>query len=156
MKNTIYFDLDGTLVNLYNVPNWLQKIRNEDTSPFLEAEPLVNFSLFARYVNCLQKQGVRIGVITWTTKCSTQEYHNAVASAKREYLARHLPSVKFDEIHILPYGEPKEQVKKDGDFLVDDEYNNLANWGNGSIKAENIMNFLKEEVTRIRILKNVY
>lgn len=45
---TIYFDLDGTLVNLYNVPNWLQKIRSEDVSPYLDAEPLVNFSLFAR------------------------------------------------------------------------------------------------------------
>lgn len=144
--NTIYFDLDGTLVNLYSVPNWLQKLRSEDTSPYLEAEPLVNFSLFARYINRLQKKGVRIGVITWTAKHSTTEYHNAVASAKKKYLAKHLPSVKFDEIHILPYGEPKEQLKNDGDFLVDDEYNNLVSWGNGAINAEDIMKFLKESV----------
>lgn len=145
---TIYFDLDGTLVNLYNVPNWLQKIRSEDVTPYLDAEPLINFSLFARYVNRLQKQGVRIGVITWTSKHSTTEYHNAVASAKRKYLEKHLPSVKFDEIHILPYGEPKEQIKKDGDFLVDDEDNNLVNWGNGSINANEVMNFLKNLLER--------
>lgn len=142
--NTIYFDLDGTLVNLYSVPNWLQKLRSEDASPYLEAEPLVNFSLLARYINRLQKKGVRIGVITWTAKHSTVEYHDAVASAKRKYLAKHLPSVKFDEIHILPYGEPKEQLKSNGDFLVDDEYNNLVNWGFGAINAENVMEFLRD------------
>lgn len=86
---------------------------------------------------------MRIGVITWTSKHSATEYHNAVASAKRKYLAKHLPSVKFDEIHILPYGEPKEQIKKDGDFLVDDENNNLVNWGNGSVNANEVMNFLR-------------
>ena len=40
----IYFDLDGTLADFYSVDNWLQKILENDSSPYREARPLQNFS----------------------------------------------------------------------------------------------------------------
>ena len=33
MKITINFDLDGCLVGLYDVPNWLEMLIAEDTAP---------------------------------------------------------------------------------------------------------------------------
>ena len=39
---TIYFDMDGTIANLYGVDNWLPKLRAESTSPYSEAMPLVD------------------------------------------------------------------------------------------------------------------
>ena len=35
---TIYFDMDGTIANLYAVENWLPKLRNKDESPYAEAK----------------------------------------------------------------------------------------------------------------------
>ena len=34
MKKAIYFDLDGTLANLYGVENWLEYLIKEDTYPY--------------------------------------------------------------------------------------------------------------------------
>ena len=48
---TIYFDMDGTIANLYAVENWLPKLRNEDASPYTDAEPLVRLATLARLLN---------------------------------------------------------------------------------------------------------
>ena len=39
--DSIIFDMDGTIADLYGVDDWLTKLRNEDISPYLECEPLV-------------------------------------------------------------------------------------------------------------------
>lgn len=87
---TIFFDLDGTIANLYSVPNWLLKLRNSDVSPYEEAAPLFRLNNIARLLNTLQKNGIRIGVITWLSKNSNPAYDRAVRRAKRRWLARHL------------------------------------------------------------------
>lgn len=33
----ICFDMDGTIADLYAVPNWLDKLRAEDASPYADA-----------------------------------------------------------------------------------------------------------------------
>lgn len=33
MEKKIWFDMDGTIANLYGDPNWLEKIRAYDASP---------------------------------------------------------------------------------------------------------------------------
>ena len=35
---TIWFDMDGTIANLYGVENWLPKLRAHDASPYADAE----------------------------------------------------------------------------------------------------------------------
>ena len=74
----IYFDMDGTLVDFYGVPNWLPKLRSYDPSPYTQAKPLLNFSLFARYVNILQRLGYTVGIISWLSKDSIPVYDEAV------------------------------------------------------------------------------
>ena len=61
---TIWFDMDGTIADLYGVENWLPKLRSSDPSPYAEAKPMLNFSLFARYLNKLQVKGYKIGIIS--------------------------------------------------------------------------------------------
>ncbi len=39
-KPMICFDMDGTIADLYNVPNWLERLQAEDATPYLEAKPL--------------------------------------------------------------------------------------------------------------------
>lgn len=126
---TIWFDLDGTLGSLYTVENWLPMLRAYDPTPYAIAKPLVNMSRLARYIHKVQRMGHEVGVISWLSKCSTPEYDADVTAAKYAWLRKHLPSVDFDAIHIVPYGLPKQTfAMSDDDILFDDEERNRDNW----------------------------
>ena len=105
MKRGIYFDLDGTVANLYGVEGWLADLEAENVRPYVVAKPMVNLSLLARYIHKAQQMGYVVGVISWLSKCGSPSYDEAVTTAKREWLAKHLPSVEWDEIHIVKSNE---------------------------------------------------
>lgn len=118
---TIFFDMDGTLNRLYDYPNWLNKLRAFDPSPYAEAEVNLNMSLLARYLNKLRTMGYRIAIISWLSQAPDPAYDQAVTVAKHEWLRNHLGSVTFDYIHITPYGVPKESfITEEDDILFDD------------------------------------
>lgn len=121
MNKAIYFDMDGTLANLYGVDNWLEKLRNYDASPYAEADVKLNMQALAHRLNRLQKHGYTIGVISWLSKESNKEYDEEVAKAKSEWLKKHLGSVKFDEIHFVKYGKRKSRVAKVKDGILFDD-----------------------------------
>lgn len=126
---TIYLDLDGTLVNFYGVPNWLECLEAQDSTPYRVAKPLVHLSTLARYLNRLQARGYNIGIISWLSKSGTDKFNAEVAEVKRDWLAKHLPSVQWDEIHIVPYGVPKSNCATCSNaILFDDEQRNLNEW----------------------------
>lgn len=137
----IYFDMDGTIANLYSVDGWLEYLINRDTTPYEVAQPMVNFSTLARLLHKLQRNGYTIGIISWTAKNSTEEYNERVAQAKRQWLAKHLPSVSFDEIHIVAYGTPKSTCGKG--ILFDDEERNRLEWNGTAYNVNNILEVLR-------------
>ena len=55
MTKAIWFDMDGTIANLYGVENWLGYIIAEETKPYAIAEPLVNMNALARVLNRLNR-----------------------------------------------------------------------------------------------------
>lgn len=140
---TIYFDMDGTIADLYNVENWLPRLRKSDPTPYTEAKPMLHFSTLARLINQLQRKGVRFGIISWTSKNGSATYNQAVTEAKRKWLERHLPSVRLNEMHIVCYGYPKELFKNEGDILFDDEAKNRLDWGFGAYTPDEIFTVLK-------------
>ena len=141
---TIWFDMDGTIADLYGVENWLEYLINADTLPYEVAKPLLRLSTLARLLNKLKKRGYKIGIISWLAKDSTPDYESAVASAKETWLKKHLPSVKFDTIHIVKYGTPKFYfAKSDKDILFDDEEKNRNDWTGQSFDVDNIIEILK-------------
>lgn len=142
---TIYFDMDGTIANLYGVENWLPMLRNEDTTPYIKALPLLNMSILARLLNSLIRKGWNIGIISWTSKGGTEEYNERVKVAKIKWLKTHLKSVKFSEIKIVPYGTPKHEIISDPNgILFDDEEKNRTEWTGTAYNVENILEILKE------------
>ena len=62
---TIWFDMDGTIADLYGVNGWLDDIRNGNTRPYTEAKGIGNLAHIARLLNKAQTKGHEIGVITW-------------------------------------------------------------------------------------------
>ena len=145
MNITINFDMDGTIADLYANPNWLPLLRAFDPTPYATAKPLLRLCDLARKLNTLQRNGYRIAVISWLSKESTAEYDEAVTNAKLEWLAKHLPSVNWDEITIVPYGTPKENFCHNPlDILFDDEERNRNNWTGRAYGVDNILEILRE------------
>ena len=145
MEKAIYFDMDGTIANLYGVENWLDMLRKYNPAPYEQAKVMVNMSQLARVLNKLQKQGYHIGIVSWLSKCPTKEYDMAVAKAKYTWLYKHLPSVEFDEIKIVAHGTPKSTaVLYGGGILFDDEQGNRKEWKGQAYDEKNILEILKK------------
>lgn len=145
MNITINFDMDGTIADLYGVENWLDYLIAGDVFPYENAAPLLRLSALARRLNTLQKNGYNLAIISWLSKSGTDEYNAEVEGVKRKWLAKHLPSVSWDAIHIVPYGTPKQNFCGSPlDILFDDEARNRENWTGRAYDVENILEILRE------------
>lgn len=141
---TIFFDMDGTIADLYGVENWLDYLIAQDALPYTIAKPLVKLNTLARVLNRLQRQGYKIGVISWLAKNSTVDYDEMVTKAKINWLNKHLASVAFDEINIVKYGTPKQIfAHTNKDILFDDEEKNRKDWTGEAFGVENIIEILR-------------
>lgn len=148
MKNfniTINFDMDGTIADLYGVDNWLDYLIAENVYPYASAKPLLHLSALARKLNALQREGYNLAIVSWLSKNGSDEYNEAVIEAKIKWLAKHLPSVHWDYVNIVPYGTPKENFCENPlDILFDDEERNRNNWTGRAYDVQNIMEILRE------------
>jgi hypothetical protein len=142
-KMKIWFDMDGTIADLYGVNNWLEMLIAGDETPYAIAKPLVNLSLLARLMNKAQKKGYEICVVTALAKNSTKEYDEKVINAKIKWLAKHLKSVKFNEIKFVPYWFVKNDVNSGNDLLFDDEARHLEKWTGNAVHASEMIETLK-------------
>lgn len=104
-KKMICFDMDGTIADLYAVPNWLEKLYNEDPSPYRDAKPMWDMDALRQALLKAIEKGWEVRVITWLAANSSPEYKKAVTAAKKEWLARYkFPAHKC---HCVAYGTTK-------------------------------------------------
>ena len=130
----IWFDMDGTIADLYGVTDWLPALIAEDTRPYEIAKGIGNLALIARLLNKAQANGHEIGIISWTAKAGTAGYNARIYAAKVGWLGKHLPSVNWDTIpaginHVrvgegvcLAYDLPYVWGIKDMDYLYADAF----------------------------------
>lgn len=137
----IYFDIDGTLNRFYEVSGWLEMLIAENPAPYKLAKPNLNMNILARKLNKLQREGYKLGIISWLSKTSTPAYDEAVTAAKLAWLRKHLHSVKWDEINIVAYGTNKWEVCGAG-ILFDDEQRNRDTWQGEAFHPDNMMSVL--------------
>lgn len=145
VKETLYFDMDGTIADLYAVDGWLNDLEAYRTRPYEEARVMHNMAVLARLLNKAQSNGYRIAIISWLSKSGTPDYNRKVEKVKRKWLKKHLKSVQFDEIHIVKYGTPKSSIAKSVGILFDDEERNRNEWSKGeALPPEKIFEILKK------------
>jgi len=111
----VYLDMDGTIANLYNIKNWLPRLRNEDKNIFLECEPLINektlFELFP-------SNQYEIIILTMTPMNCSKEYHNQVIEQKCKWLEIYFPNLK--KRIFKRYGHNKNLKNCGNAILIDD------------------------------------
>ena len=145
----VYFDMDGTIADLYGVEGWLDYLHAEDTTPYDNALPMVDTLMFNDLVMLLQSMGIRVGVISWAAKNSREGYKKAVANAKKAWIKKHVPAV--NEVHVVAYGSPKHRhanVKNDV-ILFDDDMRVRKSWDNEekgriSVDPSEIISFMAD------------
>ena len=121
MGKTIYFDMDGTIADLYGVEGWEPHLRSENPMPYREARPMMDVVMFNWYCRILELMGYNLGVISWLSMGSSKSYEEEVTIEKMRWLARHTPSLLNGETHFISYGVPKHTVASDKQgILIDD------------------------------------
>jgi len=139
----IWFDMDGTIADLYGVNGWLDMLIAYDETPYAVAKPLVNLNTLAKLIHKAQRNGFEVCIVSALSKNSTPAYDEKVKTAKMRWLKKHLASVKFDEIRFVPYTFTKNDVNTGNDILFDDEERHLTAWTGTAVHASKIFSTLK-------------
>lgn len=105
MAKMICFDMDGTIADLYSVPNWLDKLRAEDSSPYSDAAPMWNMKELRKVLLLLISEGWEVRVISWLSKDSSESYKNEVRKAKLGWLEKY--DFPYRRCHLVAYGTTK-------------------------------------------------
>ena len=141
-KPAIFFDMDGTITDLYSVPNWLDKLTTSNVTPYCEALPIGNPEELKSVLKRLKECGYHLGIVSWCAKGGSREYNQATRKAKKAWLDKYYPNI-FEEIHIVKYGTPKHKTVSRSGILVDDSQDVRKAWGTRSIDATDFQNILK-------------
>ena len=154
MKGWIWFDMDGTIVDLYSDKKWLEKLKNEDVSLFQRADSLYGTGELVGLLLELKMRGFNIGIISWTPPQSSRDYISAVIDAKRFWLKERFLDYLFDKILITDYETPKQETcKRFGTgILVDDkeEIRNAWDLGETIDASMNIIDEIKKMIERVK------
>lgn len=132
MRTTIVFDMDGTIADLYNQKDWLEKVRMEDPSPYLDAKPLCNMQKVIPLLHELKKLGFGIVITSWGSLTSSEKFLVETQKAKKDWLDK--IGFPYDELNVVHYGTPKEEVTKHLggiQILVDDDSKVRKSWNLG-------------------------
>lgn len=140
----IWFDMDGTIADLYGVDGWLEDLIAHNTRPYAQAKDIYNVIDLLELMINLKEKGYKLGVISWGSKENNAEYDKAVEIVKKAWLYDRLMDAFLDEIIVTPYGVRKaDTCRKFGyGILVDDEKQNRDAWDLG-ITIDATQNIIK-------------
>ena len=145
MAKMICFDMDGTIADLYSVPNWLDKLRAEDSSPYSDATPMWNMKELRKVLLLLTSEGWEVRVISWLSKDSSESYKNEVRKAKLEWLEKY--DFPYRRCHLVAYGTTKADCVRrwaSPAILVDDNEKVRNGWHLGETIDPTKVNLIKE------------
>lgn len=125
----IYFDMDGTVADLYGEKNWLDNLRKEVCGSFINLRPLVDMTELAMVCHQLMNLGYSFGVITWLPMGASYEFERVCEKEKKHWVDTLMPWVS--EFYAQTYGEPKQSApihRAAQMILVDDNAEVRAKW----------------------------
>lgn len=154
---TVYFDLDGTLFNLYGKKDWLSRLHSEDETVFQSENDkdffFENNANFFRIIKELMNKGVVFEVITWLPMGASKEYELKCTKIKKLWVTQKLPFIK--KTTCLSYGIPKQTVTnadKTDKILIDDSKEVCEKWNTEkSHKSYNV----NKDFTALKALREI-
>lgn len=130
MSIKVYFDMDGTIFDLYGKNDWLETLRNERAGAFLgKFLPEIDIEKFYKVCQKLLGKGVQFGIITWLPMQASPEYEQICTEEKRKWTQENVPFIT--EFNCASYGIPKQnciQKRAQKMFLIDDNVEVCRTW----------------------------
>jgi hypothetical protein len=125
----VYFDMDGTIADLYNFPNWLSYFENEKEGIFSQLSPMIDAKRLNDAIAKAKAKGHKFGVITWLPKNSTAQYRLKCSLEKIDWIKKNVPELK-DNIMTCEYGTSKADVAHANSrtIIFDDDENVRKDW----------------------------
>lgn len=145
MAKTVWFDMDGTLYDLYNIPDWLERLLSEDAPVFYDGRPMYDPYRINKAIKALVAHGWDVGVVTWAPKDVEEDspFFTEVAYQKLCWIRQYYPELAHN-FHCIPYGDSKRnyiyetrvrtsliggtQVLVDDNRIVRDDWEVVSNW----------------------------
>lgn len=155
VKNvTISFDLDGTLYDLYNVPDWLKKLESEQVIVFYEGDYLVDPEKFRYFVQTLEKQGIEFSVISKLPNSKNVRFLKESKKAKTGFVDKLFQDPNIPK-HFIGFTSDKSKLfpLKPTDFLIDDDIDNRIAWEKAGGIAFNPLVFDSVETILCRMIE---
>lgn len=154
MSKYLWFDMDGTIYDLYKIPGWLDALRANEMDIF-SIDDMARKSLprIREAVRALMRNGWTVGVITWAPmhiEMDTETF-NECYEQKRAWIERNFPEL-LDNFRCVEYGDPKANWVDDDEsinILVDDNKMVRADWrknGDNFITINAARGYIKELV----------
>lgn len=152
MEKILVWDMDGTIADLYNVPNWLNMLEAKNATPYTICNPLWDMEELAEILVLLQKEGWKIEIVTWHSRThnTDKQYQQDIRERKKDWLTKY--SFPYDNFHCVQYGTKKSSVitHKNAEIaiLFDDNAEVRETWRIGETVDP-------EEIDVIEYLKNL-
>ena len=134
MSKLVYFDMDGTISDLYGVSNIFNRLDSLDASVYYEAKPI------NKYIDMLKEfhnMGYKVIILSCLGMISEKQFDIDTINNKNKWLDEYVGDKYIDERIYLPYTKHKEQYIAEYGILVDDDDKVLMNWNYDRIKAIN-------------------
>lgn len=134
-KKYYWFDMDGTIYDLYKVKDWLPRLRAEDATVYaVEGYARRGLARVMEAVKALRAEGHEAGIITWGAMNGTDDFLEATEEAKYAWAELNANELLKDGLfYCVPYGTPKHEIARRHDVnavhvLVDDNKEVRADW----------------------------
>lgn len=134
MSKIVYFDMDGTIANLYAVENVFDRLDALDASVYSEALPI------NKYIGMLRgfkELGYKVIILSCLGMISEDKFDKDTIDYKNKWLDKYVGKEYIDDRIFIEYTKHKENYIKEGGILVDDDDKVLMNWKWDRIKANN-------------------
>lgn len=102
----LWFDMDGTVADLYGSEGWLDKLRAEEPGVYDDLRPLYDPEKLRAVCLTLMGQGWQLGIITWLGMGASDEYEERSTEEKKLWRDKYMPYIT--EFHAQRYGTPKQ------------------------------------------------
>lgn len=124
----ICIDMDGTIVDLYNYPDWLGALtQDENADPYRYCAPLVDCRRLRNAINCAMDAGIDVYIVSWNCGGTpSRAYRKQVTAAKRRWLQAH--GIPYTRLRVVGNGTPKSGIIDGPGVLFDDEKRNREEW----------------------------
>ena len=122
-RQVVYLDMDGTIFNLYEQENWLDRLRNEDPLVFSGDNRLITEERLRIYFPA-DEYDVRI--LSMTPLNVSNEYCEKVIEMKNAWLDAYFPSIS--KRIYRKYGHNKNLRNSKNAILIDDSEPIRKSW----------------------------